>query len=269
MVRMSDGSNRFYIDFGLLNRILVFDAELFPNTDEILANISGSKFFCKLDFSKGYWKIPLSQEAMEKTAFRSPSGLYQCRVMPFGLVNAQAAFSRVMRVLLRGLSHVHNYLDDVLLHTTNWEEHLQVLHELFARLRTAGLTARPSKCQIRGREVECLGRVVAVAKLEPQEDKMEKYFTAPRPENKKGMRSFIGLASYYRKFIHAFASIATPLTMTKNRKPNKLTWGEQEEEASQMLKVYLVKPLSLICQNKNVAYRRIFNWNRCSITTRE
>ena len=240
LVRKPDGSNRFCIDFRLFNRITVFDAEPLPNPDEIFANMSGSKFFSKLDLSKGYWQIPLSHDAKEKTAFRSPSGLYQFRVMPFWLVNAPATFSRVMRVLLRGMPHVHNYLDDVLVHTSTWEEHLQVLHEVFARLRSAGLTARPSKCQIGCRQVEFLGHVVQEAKLKPQQDKVEKILTAPRPETKKEMRSFIGLASYYRKFIPAFASIAAPLTnLTKNRKPNKLTWGEQEEEAFQKLKTCL------------------------------
>ena len=240
MVRKPDGSNRFCIDFRLLNRITVFDAEPLPNPDEIFANLSGSKFFSKLDLTKGYWQIPLSNEAKEKTSFRSPSGLYQFRVMPFGLVNAPATFSRMMRSLLRGMSHVHNYLDDVLVHTSTWEEHLQVLHEIFVRLRSAGLTARPSKCDIGCRQVEFLGHVVQEAKLKPQQDKVEKILTAPRPETKKEMRSFIGLASYYRKFIPAFASIAAPLTnLTKNRKPNKLTWGEQEEEAFQKLKTCL------------------------------
>ena len=240
LVRKPDGSNRFCIDFRLLNRITVFDAEPLPNPDEIFANLSGSKFFSKLDLSKGYWQIPLSHDAKEKTAVRSPSGLSQFRVMPFGLVNAPATFSRVMRVLLRGMPHVHNYLDDVLVHTSTWEEHLQVLHEVFARLRSAGLTARPSKCQIGCRQVEFLGHIVQEAKLKPQQDKVEKILTAPRPETKKEMRSFIGLASYYRKFIPAFASIAAPLTnLTKNRKPNKLTWGEQEEEAFQKLKTCL------------------------------
>lgn len=157
--------------------------------------------------------------------------------MPFGLVNAPATFSRVMRSLLRGMSGVHNYLDDILIHTRTWVEHLRVLREVFERLHSAGLTARPSKCQIGCRQIEFLGHIVREDKLQPMQDKVERIRHAPPPETKKQMRSFIGTINYYRKFIPDFASIATPLTdKTKGRQPNKLTWSEEDKKAFQQLK---------------------------------
>ena len=237
LVKKSDGTNRFCVDFRRLNRVTVFDAEPIPNSDEIFSSLSGCKYFSKVDLSKGYWQIPLCEDAKEKTAFRSPSGLYQFRRMPFGLVNAPATFSRVMRSLLRGMSNVHNYLDDILIHTRTWAEHLRVLREVFERLHAAGLTARPSKCHIGCRQIEFLGYIVREDKLQPMQDKVEKIRNAPQPETKKQMRSFIGMANYYRRFIPEFASIAAPLTdKTKGRQPDKLVWSEEDKKAFQQLK---------------------------------
>ncbi|XP_071476579.1 uncharacterized protein [Diadema antillarum] len=174
IVKKSDGSNRFCIDFRRLNRVTVFDAEPLPNAEEIFAGLSGSHYFSKVDLSKGYRQIPLSDDAKEKTAFQTASGLYHFRVMPFGLVNAPATFSRVMRKLLAGMKHVTNYLDDILIHTRTWEEHLDTLRELLRRLRAAGLTARPSKCQLGCKQVEFLGHLVQHGKVQPMLDKVEK-----------------------------------------------------------------------------------------------
>ena len=237
IVKKSDGSNRFCIDFRQLNRITVFDAEPLPSVDELFAGLSGSRFFSKIDLSKGYWQIALSDDAKEKTAFRTSSGLYHFRVMPFGLVNAPATFSRVMRTLLRGMSNVTNYLDDILVHTYSWDDHLVALSELFRRLRAAGLTARPSKCQLGCTRIEFLGHVVEEGKIRPMTDKVEKVRNAPKPETKKQLRSFLGLAGYYRRFIPNFASKASPLTdKTKGKEPNRIQWSEKEEEAFRTLK---------------------------------
>ena len=195
-----------------------------------------------MDLSKGYWQIPLSEEAKAKTAFQSPNGLFHFCVMPFGLVNAPATFSRVMRSLLADMRHVTNYLDDILIHTSTWKEHLATLHELLRRLRAAGLTARPSKCQLGCEKVEFLGHIVQEGKIQPMLDKVEKIRDAKKPETKKQLRAFIGLASYYRRFIPNFASKASPLTdKTRNREPNKLKWTDRDEEAFKTLKESLTQ----------------------------
>ncbi|XP_038059124.1 uncharacterized protein LOC119730344 [Patiria miniata] len=240
IVKKPDGSNRFCIDFRKLNRVTIFDAEPLPNPDEIFASLSADRFFTKLDLTKGYWQIPLTEESKPKTAFATPFGLFQFRVMPFGLINAPATFSRLMRTVLREVLNVHNYIDDILIHTTSWQDHLKTLKEVLKRLREAKLSARPKKCQVGFSSIHFLGHIIGHGQLKPHPDNIEKIRSAPRPTTKKQMRSFLGLCNYYRKFIPDFAAIAVPLTdKTKGREPNKIIWTESQELAFNSLKKHL------------------------------
>lgn len=148
IVKKKDGSNRFCCDYRKLNTVIVHDAEPIPDQEEIFAKLAKSTFFPKIDLTLGYWQVPLAEEAKPLTAFITPDGLYEFRTMPFGLVCAPATFSRIMRTLLRGLKGVDNFMDDVLMHSTTWEEHMIALEELFERLQGANLTVKPSKCTI-------------------------------------------------------------------------------------------------------------------------
>jgi hypothetical protein len=117
IVKKKDGKNRVCLDFRQLNRQTVFDAEPIPNIEEVFAKLAGHKYYSKLDLSKGYWQVPMAEQAKEKTAFSTPFGLFQFRVMPFGLVNARATFSRLMRKLLAELDNLDNFIDDILVYT--------------------------------------------------------------------------------------------------------------------------------------------------------
>jgi hypothetical protein len=240
MVKKSDGSIRFCIDFRALNRITVFDAEPLPDPEEIFATLASDKYFSKVDLTKGYWQIPLKLESRPATAFSTPDGLYQFCTMPFGLVNAPASFSRMMRSVLRGLKNTHNFVDDILVHTADWGEHLAALDELLGRLRDANLTAKPSKCEVGFRSLEFLGHMVGEGQMKPKVDKVEMVREAKRPETKKQLRSFLGLVGYYRRFIPNFAAIAVPLTdLTKKREPDRVTWGESQEHSFKTLKALM------------------------------
>ena len=147
LVRKRDDTFRPVIDFRQLNRITRFDSEPIPNPDEIFAKLAGKCYFSKLDFFKGYWQIEMSAEDKEKTAFAAPNGLFHFRRMPFGLVNSGATYTRMVRILLAGLENVDNYIDDVLIHSDSWESHLATPEQLFASVRDANLTVKPSKCR--------------------------------------------------------------------------------------------------------------------------
>ncbi|XP_060070207.1 uncharacterized protein LOC132550192 [Ylistrum balloti] len=245
IVKKKDGTNRFCIDFRQLNRVTVFDSEPMPSTEDMFSRLAGYHYFSKLDLTKGYWQVPMAESAKEKTAFITPVGLFQFRVMPFGLVNAPASFCRLMRKVLKGLQNTDSFVDDILIYTRTFEEHLIVLKELFERLRKAGLTARPSKCFMGFRSLDCLGHVVGDERLQPQPQKIRAIEDAPRPGTKTQLRSFLGLVGFYRKFIANFAAIAVPLTeLTKKGLPNKLEWGDPQEKAFLTLKKALTsKPI--------------------------
>ncbi|KAK3085949.1 hypothetical protein FSP39_011202 [Pinctada imbricata] len=190
IVKKKDGTNRFCIDFRALNSQTVFDAEPMPDADEIFSKLATHKVFSKLDLTKGYWQVPLIENSKRLTAFQTPKGLFQFRVMPFGLVTASATFSRLMRIVLQGLQNVDNFIDDILIYTPTFEEHLEVLKQLFVRLRNANLTAKPSKCTVAFSKVECLGHTVGNDGISPNVDKVIAIEKAKQPSTKKQLRSF-------------------------------------------------------------------------------
>jgi hypothetical protein len=119
----------------------------------------------KFDLSKGYWQLPLDKLSREITAFQTPLGLYNFSVMPFGLVNASASFSRLMRKLLEGMQCVDNFIDDIIIYTRSFQQHLVVIKEFLKRLRTANSTVKPSKCFIGYSSLECLGHIAGCEEL--------------------------------------------------------------------------------------------------------
>ena len=206
----------------------VFDAEPISDQEEIFSQLSRDNLFTKMDLSKGYWQVPVAEDSKKYTAFVVPGvngGHFEFNFMPFGLVNSAQSFSRIRRKLLHGLKNVRNYIDDILIHTTTWEEHVKLLKEVLRRLRKAGLTARPSKCFIGCSEVEFLGHVVGKGVTKPRPIKVEAIKAAPQPATKTQLRSFLGLVGCYRKYIPNFATVACPLTdKTKKGEPNKIKW---------------------------------------------
>lgn len=143
IVKKPDGSDRYCVDFRSLNAKTIFDAEPIPGQSEIFAKLANDRYFSKIDLSKGYWQIPMKEENKELTAFVTHHGLYQIRVMPFGLVNSAASFSRVIRKLLKGLVNVDNCIDDILIHTRTFDEHIRALTQVFEELRSANSLQGP------------------------------------------------------------------------------------------------------------------------------
>ena len=238
LIRKKDNTVRFCIDFRKLNKITTFDAEPMPNSDELFTRLTGSKYFTKFDLTKGYWQIPMAEGAKEKTAFLTPRGLFQFRFMPYGLVNAGATFSRIMRIVLAGMQgRVENIIDDILAHSKSWPEHIDTITEVLHRLAEAGLTAKPSKCFIGYQSLEFVGHLVGQELLQMQPQKVEALLHAERPRTVKQVRSFLGMAGYYRKFIPNFASIAAPLSdLTRKGQPKVVNWGDSQEKAFTDLK---------------------------------
>ncbi|KAL8598501.1 hypothetical protein ACOMHN_051289 [Nucella lapillus] len=239
IVRKKSGEHRFCVDYRRLNNVTKVDAEVIPNVEDLFAQISTpkSKYFLRIDLSKGYWQIALSEDSKEATAFSTPMGLFQWRVLPFGMVNAPAVFTRMMRTLLKGLKGVENFMDDILIASETWEEHMSQLAEVLLRLRRANLTARPTKCQVGYPDLEFLGFVVGKNTKQPEKSKIERMLSSARPKSKTEVRSLLGLIGFYREFVPNFAAITSPLSdLTKKGQPPVVQWTEAAEKALKTVK---------------------------------
>ena len=237
IVKKPDGSNRICIDYRRLNKLTLFDPEPMPTAEELFQKLSGDRYFSKVDLSKGYWQIKIPEADVPKTAFVTPDGHYEFLRMPFGMVNSGATLKKGMKKVLQGLKNVEYYWDDILVHTSTWEEHLIALRELFQRLAVANLTIRPSKCILGTDNVDFIGHSLREGLKGLHDANVEKIKTATRPTTKKQVRSFMGLANYYREFIPNFAAITAPLTdLTKKGCPNNVQWGDPQEKAYQTVR---------------------------------
>ncbi|XP_071115973.1 uncharacterized protein [Haliotis cracherodii] len=217
-----------------------FDAEPIPLADSVFARLRHCKYLTKIDVSKAYWQIPMEESSKELTAFITPDGLYQWKVMPFGVVNAPAVFSRLMRQVLHSIPNTDNYIDDIIEGTEEWSPHVVSLRDIFTRLRQFHLTARPSKVKIGYKQLEFLGHRVGSGLIQPEGKNVEKILNVERPQTKKQVRALLGLTGYYRKFIPNYAAIAVPLTdLTKKGKSNKVVWTESQELAFTTLKTHM------------------------------
>ena len=186
-------------------------------------------------------QVPLSEEARVKTAFATQSGLYQFTVMPFGLKGAPATFQRLMDTVLQGLdSFAAAYLDDVIIHSNSWSDHLSHLQQVFNRIRNAKLTVKQRKCQFVMERCNYLGHVVGSGQVRPDPSKLEAVKSFATPTTKKEVRIFLGLTGYYRKFINKYSSLAAPLSdLTRKVVPNKVPWSDKCERAFNTLKQIL------------------------------
>ena len=239
LVRKADGKMRFCTDLRAINQKVIFDAEPIPDVEYLFSKLGKAKYLSKLDLAKGYWQIPMKEEDKAKTAFSTPQGHFQWRVMPFGLKTAGAVFSRVMRKVVQplNLEGLDNFMDDILLASEDLESHVRGLRLLFQRLRDVQLSVRPTKCFLGFRELEYLGHRVGGGRIRPEEKKMEKILSAPRPVTKTQVRSFLGLVGFYRRFVPRFSEIALPLTeATKKSRPKVVEWNDDCERAFKELK---------------------------------
>lgn len=224
-------------DYRRINAIVQFEAEPMACQDAIFSRLAKSKFFSKLDLTKGFFQIPLDPSSRAYTAFATPLGLKQYRVVPFGLTTSPAVFNRVMRDVLGEIPDVEIFVDDILIHSPSWEAHLEAISLVLGKLRKRNLTVKPSKCEFGQDSVEFLGHVVGNGIKKCQSDKVAKVKNARPPTSKRQVRAFLGLCGYYRDFIPHFAEITRPLVdLTKKNSPCKIQWESQHQTAFETLK---------------------------------
>ncbi|XP_073803353.1 uncharacterized protein isoform X2 [Danio rerio] len=232
LVPKKDGSIRFCIDFRYLNSVSKFDSYPTPRISDLIDRLGQAQYITTMDLSKGYWQISLTLSSRPLTAFRTPWGLFHFKVLPFGLHGAGATFQRLMDKVLHGLTFAAAYIDDIVVYSNTWDEHVQNLQEVMRRLQSAGLTVNPKKCAVAKRETEYLGYVIGQGMVRPQIGKIQALEKCPVPQTRKDLRSFLGMAGFYHRFIPNFSSRAATLTdMVGTRCPNQLQWTEDKLKA--------------------------------------
>ena len=241
LVPKKDNTYRFCVDYRRLNLVTKKDVYPLPRIDDILDTLSGAKYFTTLDLASGYWQITLDPKTASKSAFITHQGLHEFVRMPFGMCNAPATFQRLMEVVLGGLlwKNCFVYIDDVLVCSRTFEEHLTHLQQVLTRLREAGLRLKAKKCLFLRREVTYLGHLVTPYGVKPDPAKTSQIQVYPRPTDVTQVRQFLGLASYYRRFVSGFAQIASPLHALL-KKDAQFNWTTDCEDAFVCLREALV-----------------------------
>ena len=239
-VQKKDGGLRMCVDYRALNKVTIANRYPLPRIDEMLDQLHGARYFSSLDLQAGYHQIRIAPEDVEKTAFRTPYGLYQFKVLSFGLTNAPATFQRVMNDIFRqelGVS-VLVYLDDILVFSRTAEEHLQHIRCVLTKLRQHQLFAKLSKCHFGRTELPFLGHVISANGVQVDPRKTEVVKDWPTPTCMEDVRRFLGLAGYFRKFLRDYASKVAPLTNLLRRQ-TPWAWTPHCETAFQWVKAAL------------------------------
>jgi hypothetical protein len=246
-VPKAEGGYRLVVDYRLLNNRTKKWRLPLGNMDDILDWLHKGKFFTAIDLRKGYYQIAMHPDDIEKTAMNTPFGLFEYLRMPFGLTTAPSAFTAVMnRVFsdMRG-DHLNFYLDDIIISSDTAEQHYEHVKEVLTRLREAKLTIKLEKSCFAFQQVKVLGHFLTQSALKPNFDKLEGLVKAPHPQTLKQLRSFLGSANWFARFIPNLHNLVNPLYELTGSKCEKLEWNEKYEKAFQDTKAAMAAPTCL------------------------
>ena len=246
LVTKKDNSLRFCIDYRKVNNITTKDSYPLPKIQDTLDALYGAKYFSSLDFASGYWQIKVRDEDIPKTAFVTKQGLFEFIRMPFGLCNAPGTFQRAMDVLLTGLNWkiALIYIDDILIYSSTYEKHLKDVQLVIDRLSDAKFTVKLSKCFFGREEVNYLGHLVTSKGILPDPSKVIAIKQFPIPQTLTQVRSFLGLTTYYHRFVPCYSTIAEPLYRLQ-KKNIHFSWSNECQQAFDSIKQLLISSPTL------------------------
>ena len=254
-VKKKDGSMRMCVDYRDLNRITIKNKYPLPRVEELFDRLRGSKCFSKIDLRSGYHQVRIHPDDISKTAFRTRYGHFEFMVLPFGLTNAPATFMHLMQSIFG--PHLDNFvivfLDDILIYSNSLSDHKKHLRVVLDLLRQHKLYAKESKCEFFKSSVSFLGHVVGEEGISMEEDKVKAIREWPAPTSVKGIRSFLGLAGYYRRFVKNFSKIASPLSELLH-KDKPFEWKGSQQQAFDNLKLAVASGPVLIIPDESKPY---------------
>jgi hypothetical protein len=233
------GGYRVVCDWRALNAITVKNRYPMPRIDETLDKLGGASVYSSLDLNSGYFQLKIAESDMHKTAFTTPFGLYEFKVLGQGLANAPATFQAVMNRLFAPFLNkfVVVYLDDILIFSKTPEEHEEHVRAVLEILRRTRLYAKPSKCKFNLKEIKFLGHIVGNGGIRPDPEKINAVLNWPQPTDVKQLQQFLGLANYFRKFIQDYATVAGPLSdLMKKGTIVAEAWGKAQTESFRLLR---------------------------------
>lgn len=246
---------RFTVDYRKINARIPSDPYAVPHMDSFFERLSTARYFSKIDLRKGYWQIPLHPDSIKYTAFICHEGKYEFLRMPFGFSNAVAEFQRFINNLLKDArgTFADPYLDDILIYSDTWEDHMKHLRFVLDRLREANLTANVEKCEFGKTTVTYLGFIISPEGLrtDPEKTKAIRDYPIPKSLDKApSLRRFIGMCSCYRTFIPNFTRIADPL-LKLLRDDTPYCWDEPQQSAFDQLKHLISHSVTLALPDFN------------------
>jgi len=220
---------RLVVDFRKLNEDTIKNRYALPLASELFDRVQGAQYFSKIDLRTGFWQILLDKKSRPLTAFSTWFGHYEYNVLPMGLTNAPATFMHLMNDTFREYLNkfVLVFLDDIVIYSKNLSDHYKHVELVMQRLKDKGLYAKESKCSFCQKEITFLGHQLGADGLKVMTDKVKAINDWPQPKNVKDVRSFLGLANYYRGFIKDFSKKALALTELTTSS-NKFKWEKEE-----------------------------------------
>jgi hypothetical protein len=233
-IRKKDGTIRLCIDYRQLNKVTVPDKFPMPNLTDSIFGLKGTKFFTSIDLVRGYYQIPIDEQSRQLTAFSTPRNHWQFKRLSFGLTNAPAAFQREIQAVLSSFpsNKVIAYIDDILIMSSDFEEHLSLVHKVLQTLQNYNIKIKPTKCDWFVSQVRFLGHIVSQSGIKKTPEYVQKVSEYPRPKTVGELREFLGLINFQRKFLPGCSEIQKPLSCLTGGKRNRvLSWSSEMSES--------------------------------------
>ena len=241
MFQKKDGSIRLCVDFRKLNAITIRPAASIPSADDIFFALGKSKFRTCLDLKQGFWQIPINEADKQKTAFGTASGVFEYNCMPFGLSGSPGVFQNCMNAVLGDVRHFAlAFVDDIIVFSETFEDHIKHLDAVFDRLRKANLRLKIAKCEFMKKELNYLGHIISDEGISGDPQKVSAVQNMEPPKTVREVRSFLGMTSYYRKYVPDFSKTARPLNLL-TKKNAKFRWSSEAQSAFEKLKEALLR----------------------------